>query len=204
MLINGSLLRSKLIFNALIFWLFVLNIACNTHSDQKQTPGFMENSMSNFSNSASHPCFEIKLGIPEGAVFFMAEVSAGLEAEANKRWAILEDGTVLYSHNDASYYQDELPPEEVFNQNWQAKPIVQLPKEAVINFIAQIESEGFFHLPSRGSAKVEIEDGMYSYLYAKTDKYENCVKFEPEASLSKTLKAYFEESLKKHLTNRDK
>jgi len=110
----------------------------------------------------------VEWGIPADAVFFLAEVAVGPEPQANRRWAVREDGAVLFSANGEPFDFQALP-RQPFNRPWDPDPIAVLAREDLAVLMALLENEKVFGLPPvvQGAGVRPPKDGMARYVVAR-------------------------------------
>jgi hypothetical protein len=140
------------------------------------------------------------LGVPPGAVFFWGEVSRGKEPQANRRRALLADGTLLHSRNTAEVDWDAVD-RSPFNTPLSPSPAVRVTAEAQAAFLAGLEKLGLFSLPPRVEPPSgwKVHGGVSTFVFAKVGERSTLVEFRPGAEGLDRLKAALDALLEQHL-----
>jgi len=102
----------------------------------------------------------------------------GPEPQANRRWAVREDGAVLCSANGEPFDFQALP-RRPFNRPCDPDPIAVLAREDLAALMALLEEEKVFGLPPvvRGAGVRPPKDGMDRYVVARHRGREAQVRF---------------------------
>ena len=122
------------------------------------------------------------LEIPEEAIFFLGEVSRGREPQANRRWALLDDGTVLASKNSPQIEWTTIGARP-FNTGWEPTVHGRLPEATRRAFLDALVTLGVFDVqsPVAPPAAMKVSGGMSVFVYAKLDGRSTLVEFRPGA-----------------------
>lgn len=148
-------------------------------------------------------CFEgvdMNLGIPDDAVFFLAEVGDGHEPQAHKRWAVTVEGKVMFSANDEPFDFSQLP-KEPFNRPFQARPIAEVPAAEWEAFLAWLEARGVFELPSELGPPPDliVKGGADLWMVVRWKGRTACVRLRPGAPLADLVDERFSDLVSPHI-----
>ena len=138
----------------------------------------------------------VELGVPDHAVFFLGKVSRGKEPQANRRWALLDDGTVLLSRNDPSIDWVTID-KKPFNSPWGPSKLGPIPDQKRLEFLGKLSASGFFGLASVVPTPRDLKvcDGGTTYVFARKGTRTKLVKFLPEAKEVETIWQLWREAL---------
>jgi len=142
----------------------------------------------------------VDLGVPDDAVFFLAEVAAGPEPLANKRWAVGPDGALRLGENGEPF-DSSLLPRSPFNRPLRERPIATLPAAEVRAFLDWLDAQGFFQMPADLGPPdgVKVSDGMDLWVVARRSGRSAQVRLRPGAEFAAALQARFDGLVDPHL-----
>ncbi len=147
-------------------------------------------------------CFkgsDLDLGIPDDAVFFLAEVSVEGEAMANRRWFVGPGGEVRFGKNALPFDFDDLP-RKPFNRPFGNLPVAKVPGAEIESFVLWLEAEGFFRLPAEVGPPdgLRVQGGVDRWVVARHAGTTACIRLRPGAPLSDAVKSRFMSLIEAH------
>ncbi len=142
----------------------------------------------------------VELGVPEDAVFFLAEIAVAPEPLANRRWAVKADGVVLFGENSEPFDFQQLPGKP-FNRPFGTDPIAQITREDLEGFVAWLKDQGVFHLPGEINPPegVRVNDGVDRWIVVRDLDQTACVRMRPGATLSDAVDQRFSDVVNKYI-----
>ena len=140
------------------------------------------------SSAAANEPSGVELGIPDHAVFFFGKVSRGKEPQSNRRWALLDDGTVLLSKNTAKIDWSTIDMRP-FDSPWEPSKFGPLPDQKRMEFLDKLADTGFFDLASVVPTPREqkVRGGGTTYVFARVGTRTKLVELRPEAKEVETI-----------------